>query len=78
MFKKAKLKRKIENNSNDNKKKRKEAVQTCRDGIPIKPATTEINSLRDLNVSHSHFVSLYFKLQLTEPVHGPTASKLTM
>ena len=78
MFKKAKLQRKIENTSNIKEKKGKEAVQTCRDGIPIKPATLEINSLRALNMSHRHFVSLYFKLQLTEPVCVPATSKLTM
>ena len=78
MFKKAKLQVKIENKSNNTEKKRKEAVQTCRDEIPVKPATIKINPLGALKMSHIHFVSLYFKLQLTELVCGPATSKRTV
>lgn len=49
MFKKGKLQRKIENNM----KEKKETVQTYRDGISIKPAALEINSLKALNMSQS-------------------------
>lgn len=52
MFKKDKLQRKKENNSNM-KEKRKEKVQTCRDGISIKPVVLEISSLKALNMSQS-------------------------
>lgn len=74
LFKEAKRQRKIENNNNF--KRKKETVQTCRDGIHIKATMLEINSLRSLNMSHGR--SLYFKLQPTEPVLGPATSTLMM